>query len=76
MFDELMLLVSGLSFLAVPVVFIVSLIQAIRYWAKFKKNQEGKGKAVAFTITFTVAAVNLLAEVLLVIWFAIGIAHM
>lgn len=63
-------------FLAPPIAFVFCLINAIRHIIKFKKNQEGKTKAVVYSIITGAVFVYLIAEALLIIWFAQGIAHM
>lgn len=63
-------------FLAPPIAFVFCLINAIRHIIKFKKNQEGKTKAVVYSIITGAVFIYLIAEVLLIIWFAQGIAHM
>lgn len=76
MFDILMYLISGVSSIAPPVIFVVFLINALIHIRKYKKGTEGKGKAVAYSIVSGVALVYTVSEVLLLIWFAAGIAHM
>ena len=63
-------------FLAPPIAFVFCLINAIRHIIKFKKNQEGKTKAVVYSIITGAVFIYLNAEALLIIWFAQGIAHM
>ncbi len=63
-------------FLAPPIAFVFCLINAIRHIIKFKKNQEGKTKAVVYSIITGAVFIYLIAEALLIIWFAQGIAHM
>ena len=63
-------------FLAPPLAFVFCLINAIRHIIKFKKNQEGKTKAVVYSIITGAVFIYLIAEALLIIWFAQGIAHM
>ena len=63
-------------FLAPPIAFVFCLINAIRHIIKFKKNQEGKTKAVVYSIITGAVFIYLVAEALLIIWFAQGIAHM
>ncbi len=63
-------------FLAPPIAFVFCLINAIRHIIKFKKNQEGKTKAVVYSIITGAVFIHLIAEALLIIWFAQGIAHM
>ena len=63
-------------FLAPPIAFVFCLINAIRHIIKFKKNQEGKTKAVVYSIITGAVFIYLIAEALLIIWFARGIAHM
>ena len=63
-------------FLAPPIAFVFCLINAIRHIIKFKKNQEGKTKAVVYSIITGSVFIYLIAEALLIIWFAQGIAHM
>ena len=63
-------------FLAPPIAFVFCLINAIRHIIKFKKNQEGKTKAVVYSIISGAVFIYLIAEALLIIWFAQGIAHM
>jgi hypothetical protein len=63
-------------FLAPPVAFIFCLINAIRHIIKYKKGEEGKTKAVVYSIVTGAAFTYLIAEALLVIWLAEGIAHM
>lgn len=74
MFDNLMYLISGMSIIAPPVIFVVFLINALIHIRKYKKGAEGK--AVAYSIVSGVALVYTVSEVLLLIWFAAGIAHM
>ena len=62
--------------LAPPIAFVFCLINAIRHIIKFKKNQEGKTKAVVYSIITGAVFIYLIAEALLIIWFAQGIAHM
>ena len=76
MFDNLMYLISGVSIIAPPVIFVVFLINALIHIHKYKKGAEGKGKAVAYSIVSGVALVYTVSEVLLLIWFVAGIAHM
>ena len=63
-------------FLAPPIAFVFCLINAIRHIIKFKKNQAGKTKAVVYSIITGAVFIYLIAEALLIIWFAQGIAHM
>ena len=63
-------------FLAPPIAFVFCLINAIRHIIKFKKNQEGRTKAVVYSIITGAVFIYLIAEALLIIWFAQGIAHM
>lgn len=63
-------------FLAPPIAFVFCLINAIRHIIKYKKNQEGKTKAVVYSIITGAVFIYLIAEALLIIWFAQGIAHM
>lgn len=63
-------------FLAPPIAFVFCLINAIRHIIKFKKNQEGKTKAIVYSIITGAVFIYLIAEALLIIWFAQGIAHM
>ena len=63
-------------FLAPPIAFVFCLINAIRHIIKCKKNQEGKTKAVVYSIITGAVFIYLIAEALLIIWFAQGIAHM
>lgn len=63
-------------FLTPPIAFVFCLINAIRHIIKFKKNQEGKTKAVVYSIITGAVFIYLIAEALLIIWFAQGIAHM
>ena len=44
MFDNLMYLISGVSIIAPPVIFVVFLINALIHIHKYKKGTEGKGK--------------------------------
>lgn len=71
---EFLLLMA--MFLAPPIAFVFCLINAIRHIIKFKKNQEGKTKAVVYSIITGAVFIYLIAEALLIIWFAQGIAHM
>ena len=63
-------------FLAPPIAFVFCLINAIRHIIKFKKNQEGKTKAVVYSIITGAVCIYRIAEALLISWFAQGIAHM
>ena len=63
-------------FLAPPIAFVFCLINAIRHIIKLKKNREGKTKAVVYSIITGAVFIYLIAEALLIIWFAQGIAHM
>ena len=76
MLDYFGFLVSIAMFLAPPVVLVFCLIKAVIHFVKFKKNKEGKTKALVFGIVSGAAFTYVLAEALLVVWFAEGIAHM
>ena len=76
-FERMLTAILNFGFYGLPpIVFIVFLILAIIHICKFKKGQEGKGKAIAFSIVSGVAFLYTAAEALLVIWLSMAISHM
>lgn len=76
MFDYIGIWLSALSFLALPVIFIIFLILAVIHIRKAKKKEEGKGKAIAYSIVSGVALIYIISAIIMVIWLAQGISHM
>ena len=68
--------IAGVTILTPLVVFIVFLILAVIHIRKCKKGEEGKAKAITFSIITGVALMYILAEVLMVFVLSQGVAHM
>ena len=72
----LLLVVTLVMFVAPPVFFVICLVNSIIHARKYKKGVENKTQALTYGIISGAAFSYLVAEVLLIIWFAEGISHM
>ena len=74
--EFLLLAVTLVMFVAPPVFFVICLVNSIIHIRKYKKGGENKTKALTYGIISGAAFSYLVAEALLIIWFAEGISHM
>lgn len=76
MSEFLLLVVSIVMFVAPPVFFVICVVNSIIHARKYKKGEENKTAAVTYGTIAGGAFSYLVAEALLIIWFAEGISHM
>ena len=74
--EFLLLAVFLVMFVAPPVLFVVCVVNSIIHARKYKKGEENKTAAVTYAAVAGGAFSYLIAEALLIIWFAEGISHM
>lgn len=74
--EFLLLVIFIVMFAAPPVFFIICLVNTIIHARKYKKGEENKTTALTYGIISGAVFSYLVAEALLVIWFAEGISHM
>ena len=74
--EFLLFVVTLVMFVAPPVFFVICLVNSIIHARKYKKGEEKKTAAVTYGVIAGAAFSYLVAEILLIIWFAEGISHM